>query len=129
MMIFGCSKYKIDQAQKFSSLNTGIKLPLTGPKTRVRMDTGKAEHFLDFLVFSDILQDVAYGATKVTFQSGEEQRIAHTVTTSNFNHIIAFYKQYCDSTKYTPLSDSILWGILYGINSTAFNNRHTLYID
>ena len=59
MMIFGCSKYKIDQAQKFSSLNTGIKLPLTSPKTRVRMDTGKAEHFLDFLVFSDILQDVA----------------------------------------------------------------------
>ena len=80
------------------------------------MDTGKAEHFLDFLVSSDILQDVAYGATKVTFQSGEEQRIAHTVTTSNFNHTIAFYKQYCDSTKYSPLSDSSLWGILYGVN-------------
>ena len=49
MKTFGCSKYKIDQARKFNSLNTGIKLPQTNPKTRIYMDIGKAEHFLDFL--------------------------------------------------------------------------------
>ena len=99
-----------------TSLNTGIKLPQTGPKTRVRMDIGKAEHFLDFLFSSGILQDVAYGTTKVKFQSGEEQCIAHAVITSKFSHTVVFYKQYWDSAKYSPLSDSSLWRILHGIN-------------
>ena len=116
MKTFGCSKYKIDQARKFNSLNTGIKLPQTNPKIRIYMDIGKAEHFLDFLFSSGILQDIAYGTTRVKFQSGEEQRITHAVITSKFSHIIAFYKQYCDSTKYSPLFDSSLMRILYGIN-------------
>ena len=36
--------------------------------------------------------------------------------TSKFSHTIVFYKQYCNSTKYSPLSDSSLWLILHGIN-------------
>ena len=64
MKTFGCLKYKIDQVQKFSSLNTGIKLAQTGQKTRVCMEKVKAEHFLDFLLPSGILQDVAHGTTK-----------------------------------------------------------------
>ena len=40
----------------------------------------------------------------------------HAVINSKFSHSIAFYKQYCDSTKYSPLSDSSLWHILHGIN-------------
>ena len=36
--------------------------------------------------------------------------------TSKFSHTIVFYKQYCDSTKYSPLSDSSLWHKLHGIN-------------
>ena len=59
------------------------------------MDKGEADHFLDFLFSSGILQDVAYGTTKVKFQSGEEQRIAHAVITSKFSHTIAFYKVFC----------------------------------
>ena len=94
MKTFGCLKYKIDQAKKFNSLNTCINLPQTSPKTRVHMEIGKIEHFLDFVFFSGILQDVAYGTTKVEFQSGEEQHIGNAVITSKFSHTIAFYKQY-----------------------------------
>ena len=79
MKTFGCLKYKIDQAKKFNSLNTCIKLPQTSRKTRVHMEIGKIEHFLDFVFFSGILQDVAYGTTKVEFQSGEEQHIGNAV--------------------------------------------------
>ena len=84
------------------------------------MDIDKAEHFLDFLFPSGILQDNAYGTTKVKFQSGEGQHIAHAVITLKFSHTIAFYKQYCDSTKYSPLSDSSLWHILHGINPSQW---------
>ena len=80
------------------------------------MDIGTAEHFLDFLFSLGILQDIAHGTTKEKIQSGEEQCIAHAVITSKFSHTITFYKQYCDSTKYSPLSDSNLWCILHVIN-------------
>ena len=78
------------------------------------MDIGNAEHFLDFLFSSGILQDVTY--VKAKFQSGEEQHIAHAVITSKFSHTITFYKQYCVSAEYSPISDSSLWHILHGIS-------------
>lgn len=57
------------------------------------MEMGKTEDFLlDFLFSSGILQDVAYGTTKVKFQNSEELRIVHAVITSKFSHSIAFYK-------------------------------------
>ena len=49
MKTFGCLKYKIDQAQKFSSLNTGIKLPQTDPKTRAHTEIGKAIYNWKFI--------------------------------------------------------------------------------
>ena len=80
------------------------------------MDIGTAEHFLDSLFSFGILQDIAHGTTKEKNWSGEEQCIAHAVITSKFSYTITFYKQYCDSTKYSPLSDSNLWCILHVIN-------------
>ena len=57
------------------------------------MEMGKTEDFLlDFLFSSGILQDVAYGTTKVKFYSGEEQCTAHAVITSKVSHTITFYK-------------------------------------
>ena len=115
MKVFGVSKYKIDQARKFRKENDGFKIPATTQKSRVRMDISKAEHFLEFLFSSGTLQDVAYGTTKIKFESGEEQRIAHAIITSKFSHTIAFYKKYCDSINYQSLSNSSLWRILNGI--------------
>lgn len=61
---------------------------------------------MDFLFSWGILQDIVYGTTKVKFQSGEEQCTVQAVITSNLSHTIAFYKQYCDSTKNSALPDS-----------------------
>ena len=90
------SKYKIDQARKFRKGNSGFKISATTQKSRVRMDISKVEHFLDFLFSSGTLQDVAYGTSKIKFESDEEQRIAHAMITSKFSHMIGFYKNYCD---------------------------------
>ena len=80
------------------------------------MDISKAEHFF-WVLFSSgaLLQDVAYGTTKIKFKSGEEQRIGHAIITSKSSNTITFYKKYHDSIHYQPLSKSRLWCILNSI--------------
>ena len=94
MRVFGVSKYKIDQARKFRKENSGFKLSTTTQKSRVCMDISSTEHFFDFLFSSGACQDFACGTTKIKFE------------------YVAFYKRYCDSIRYQPLSNSSLWHIL-----------------
>ena len=76
--IFGCSKYQVDVAQKLKSGNAGLAIP----------------HQEEFKR-SGLLQDVAYGVTKVNFDSGEEQKVAHAVLTAKVSHTIVFYQESC----------------------------------
>ena len=75
----------------------------------------KVEHFIDFIFSNGLLQDVAYGVTKLKYNSGDEQTIPHMILTSKYSHTIAFYQQSCFELSYTPLSESTLWRILHAI--------------
>ena len=50
-----------------------------------------------------MLQDVAYGVTKIKYDPGEEQKIAHAILTSKFSHVTAFYIESCEITDFLPL--------------------------
>ena len=43
-----------------------------------------------------MLQDVAYGITKIKYDSGEEQKVAHAILNTKFSHAIAFYIESCN---------------------------------
>ena len=47
--------------------------------TNKRLNVSKCDHFLDFVFMSGLLQDVAYGVTKIKYDSDEEQKVAHAV--------------------------------------------------
>ena len=98
MKVFGCSKYKIDQARKMKNANVGITI-----------DQKKAEHFLDFIFNSNLLQDVAYGVMKIKFDSNDVYKISRAVLTAKMRHTIAFYNEVCRSENYSPLLESSLW--------------------
>ena len=66
------------------------------------MDMRKVEHFIDFIFSNGLLQDVAYGVTKLKYNSGDEQTIPHMILTSKYSHTIAFYQQSCFELSYTP---------------------------
>ena len=83
--------------------------------SRCRVDMRKVEHFIDFIFSTGLLQDVAYGVTKLKYNSGDEQTIPHMILTSKYSHTIAFYQQSCFELSYTPLSESTLWRILHAI--------------
>ena len=115
MKVFGCSKYKIDQARKMKNANIGITIPVEKEIMRNRLDQKKAEHFLDFIFNSNLLQDVAYGVTKIKFDSNDVNKISRAVLTAKMSHTIAFYNEVCRSENYPPLSESSLWRILHAV--------------
>ena len=115
---FDCSRYRVDRARKWHSSSTGLALLQKTTFKRNRLDLQKCEHFLDFIFTSGILQDVAYCVTKVKYDSGDEQKIAHAILTAKFSHAIMFYRLSCQQVSYEPLSDSSLWNILHDIKTS-----------
>ena len=83
---FNCSKYRVDQARKWRKSCEGLLLPKKEKHHRNKLDLVKAEHFIDFVFSSGLLQDVAYGTTNIQYDSGEVQKVAHAVLTSKYIH-------------------------------------------
>ena len=108
MALFGCSRYKIDQACRWKDENQGSLVPEKVCFTRNRLNIEKCEHFLDFIFSSGLLQDVAYGIHKIRFDSGTKETIPKAIPTTRYSHAIGFYKKNCLKTDYEPLSDSTL---------------------
>ena len=87
---FNCSKYRVDQARKWRKSCEGLLLPKKEKHHRNKLDLVKAEHFIDFVISSGLLQDVAYGTTNIQYDSGEAQKVGHVVLTSKYSHTIHF---------------------------------------
>ena len=80
------------------------------------------EHFIEFVFSSGLIQDVAYGVTKLKFDSGDEQTIPHAVLTAKYSHVIAFYLQFCKDMGYDALSESSFWRIVRALKPSQRRN-------
>lgn len=60
MTHFGCSKRKVDDTRSLDAVSKGVKLPEPKQQTRNKLNIVKCEHFLDFVFYSGLLQDVVY---------------------------------------------------------------------
>ena len=104
-------KWKFSTAQKIYLARTwrdfyqgkGLCIPEIKKFICHHLDLNKSEHFLDFTFSSSMLQDVAYGVTKIKYDPGEEQKIAHAILTTKFSYVTAFYIESCEITDFLPL--------------------------
>ena len=94
--------------------NSSLSIPQKQKQKRCCVSQEKVERFLEFLFSSGLLQDAAYGANKIKFDSGEKQKVANAILTMKYSQTISYYKQMCHETLYSPLSDTSLWRILHG---------------
>ena len=89
---FNCTKYRIDLAKKWKHSDQGKGLRV--PEKRIYighcLDCNKSKYFLDFIISGGMLQDVAYGVTKIKHDSGEEQKMVDAILTTKLSHAIAF---------------------------------------
>ena len=103
------------QARKLEAQSC-FTLPHKHKITRSRVPQEKIEHFLEFLLLSALLQDVAYGISNIKFENGERQEVSNAILTMQYNHTISYYKKFCLDIGYEPISDSSSWRILKEIN-------------
>ena len=115
MEIFGCSKNKVDQARSLRAKQLGVFRPEERRFTRNRLNTNMCEHFIEFIFSSGLLQDVAYGTTTITFDSGDTQSVPQAVLQCKYSHLIEYYKKFCAENNVNHLSESSLWKILKAI--------------
>ena len=81
MQLFGCTKYKIEQARLLKKQSDSRNIPKVVKHNRQRMDQLKCEHSLNVIFTSGILTDVAYGTTSIKYDNGETQTLPHVVLT------------------------------------------------
>ena len=90
-------------------------IPVKEKHTRLRLDITKAEHFLDYMFNSGLLQDVAYGVKRLKFDNGTNAKVANAVLTTKYSHAIMLYQNTCEASNYQPLSVQSLFRILRNI--------------
>ena len=76
--IFNCSKYLVKKARKWRLHTVGIEFPTKNKIKRNKLDIYKFEHFLDYFFTSSLMQDVAYGITKLKYDSGGIKTICYS---------------------------------------------------
>ena len=90
---------------------SGIAAP-TPVIHRFFLSESKTEHFFRFMTRDVILQDTAYGTSKIKIESGEERLVRKPIRKLVPARIIAQYLKICDETEFKPASPRTLLRIL-----------------
>ena len=97
---------------------------------RVRLDTSKVEHFVDFINRPYFYQDVAFGTRTLKLDDGRQVIMPNVVRTITRSTMIKQYLEYCKEESFQPISRSTMYKILEvreasqqkslsGLNNTA----------
>ena len=111
-IIPGLSKRQIDDARTHADLRGPGKHVNPPEIHRMRLETTKTDHFLEFSSTSSLLQDVSYGTKTIKLDSGEKLLVPAAIRTLIPSRIIKQYQSYCDSVDFKPYSERTLFRIL-----------------
>lgn len=111
-MVHGLTKYKIDCARKYASLN-GPGQIIDPPKvTRVRLSRCQIQHFIEFLYSPSICQVVGYGSKTLHLSSGLQIKIPKMIRTMIASRIINAYEVLCTDNEIKMPSRATLYKII-----------------
>ena len=112
----GITLYHVKQARKHASNDT-TGMPIEpGHYSHKKLNDAQINHFLDFLEYGGVMQDVANGTRSVKLSTERRATIPNAVRTVHKAEIIRFYTSACDKEGYTKEkghpSERTLWNIL-----------------
>ena len=73
---------------------------------RVRLDTNKVDHFIDFVNRPYFYQDVAFGTRTLTLDGGGKITMPNVIRTVTRSTMIMHYLQHCEEESFEPASRS-----------------------
>lgn len=109
---FGCSLYEIKKARTTLKLYGACGEEPKKETTYSRLSFDKARHFIDFLMSTGMLQEMAFGTTTLKFDSGDKLSIADTILNGIKEHAVKQYIVHCTEINYERLGRSSLIKIL-----------------
>jgi hypothetical protein len=81
-----------------------------------RFTANQIEHFIEFILSPIISVDLPFGERNYKLSTGEKVVVPNMIRNMIHSRIIAQYKVYCQSTTsdgFSPLNDTVLFGILH----------------
>ena len=63
----------VDQARKWRIQTGALSIKKKKKFTRNRMNLDLARHFLEYMFASNLIQDIAYGTSTISFSNGQRQ--------------------------------------------------------
>lgn len=81
-------------------------MPFTVEKqNRNRIDEDKLEHFIDYMVSSDIVKDLPYGSKSIKLSSGKIVELPNLIRSLAPSSLIEQYNQFCEAEDIKPLGN------------------------
>lgn len=114
--LFGCSSTEIVDARAITKANGPCAEKSRKQSVYSRLSMSKCEHFVSFLFDTSLLQETAYGTTKVRYSSGEKVCVSSTILNGLKEFAVTQYLQYCEEIRYPSLSRSTLLRLLQKMN-------------
>lgn len=110
---FQCSHYEIATARRILKTYGPCAEEPQNERVYSRLSFEKAQHFIDFLFSTGLLQEVAYGTVKLKFDSGDTITVSNTILNGIYEHSIKEYLIYCKEIKYDSLGATTLRKMLH----------------
>lgn len=110
--LFNCSFYEVEKARRSLKLYGACADEPKGEKVYSRLSFEKAQHFVNFLFSAGLLQEVAYGTTKLKLDSGHKIIVSDTILNGVHEHAVREYIVHCKEMSYHPLGRTILLKML-----------------
>ena len=112
-MFPGVTKHYVERARKHAGAGkTGVPI-VPGVYTRKKLTDDQINHFLDFMQYGNLVQDVASGTRNVKLSTGRKTAMPNVVRIVHKAEIIRLYEAACEEEGYTHKpSTRTLWNIL-----------------
>ncbi|XP_052098404.1 uncharacterized protein LOC127733128 isoform X2 [Mytilus californianus] len=111
-MIPDLTKYRFYAAKQHSD-KVGCGLPVSREKlTRNKIDIAELEHFIDFIISSDVVKDLPFGMKTMKLTSGEIVNVPNLISSLAPSSLVNQYIQFCDSENVGHLGRSTMYKIL-----------------
>ena len=110
--IAGLTRYMFTIARKHTFIHGRGVRPETDTGPRIRFDSAKLSHFLEFITSPHLIQDLPFGERMLKLSTGEVVYTPNVIRIMIPERIIQQYRCLCEETGYLPLSDSTLKRIL-----------------
>ena len=111
-LIPGITKWRIDQARQHATEAGKGQVVPEQTIFRKRIDQGKVDHFISYILQPQLHQDVAFATKTLKLDSGERIVIPAVVRTLIPSRIIEQYTSYCREQHFEPASTRSLFRML-----------------